>query len=86
MVEFSVYAGDIDSDGGTSLSLDHLKGIMPWSFRTSPDNSAYMWGEVNASFVLETCCKICKRGKACGDTCIEARDICSLPRGCACDE
>jgi hypothetical protein len=31
------------------------------------------------------CCKTCKSGKACGDSCISADKICSKPPGCACD-
>lgn len=32
-----------------------------------------------------TCCKICTKGKACGDTCIAANKKCHQPKGCACD-
>jgi len=32
-----------------------------------------------------TCCKTCKKGKACGDSCIAATAHCSSPPGCACD-
>ena len=31
------------------------------------------------------CCKICTRGKACGDTCIAAWKDCKVGPGCACD-
>ena len=31
------------------------------------------------------CCKICKKGKACGDTCINKSYTCTKPRGCACN-
>lgn len=31
------------------------------------------------------CCKICREGKACGDTCIERSKSCNVGRGCACD-
>lgn len=33
----------------------------------------------------DTCCKHCKKGKACGDTCISKKDTCNSPPGCACD-
>lgn len=32
-----------------------------------------------------SCCKTCKKGKACGDSCISRREICHKPLGCACD-
>jgi hypothetical protein len=31
------------------------------------------------------CCKVCKKGKACGDGCISRESSCTKPRGCACD-
>ncbi len=31
------------------------------------------------------CCKVCKKGKACGDSCIARDKQCHQPRGCACD-
>jgi len=30
------------------------------------------------------CCKICKEGKPCGDTCISRSDTCNSGSGCAC--
>lgn len=35
--------------------------------------------------MAQTCCKICKKGKACGDTCIAESSRCSKPSGCACN-
>jgi hypothetical protein len=31
------------------------------------------------------CCKICRQGKACGDTCISQDKTCRVGPGCACD-
>lgn len=31
------------------------------------------------------CCRICREGKACGDTCIERSDTCHVGPGCACN-
>ena len=31
------------------------------------------------------CCKVCRKGKACGDSCIEKAKECHEPPGCACD-
>lgn len=30
------------------------------------------------------CCKICRKGKPCGDTCISKKKACRSPKGCAC--
>ena len=31
------------------------------------------------------CCKVCRKGKACGNSCIRASYTCRKGRGCACD-
>lgn len=31
------------------------------------------------------CCKVCRKGKACGDSCIAREKQCHQPPGCACD-
>ena len=31
------------------------------------------------------CCKVCSKGKACGDSCIEATKTCRVGAGCACN-
>lgn len=31
-----------------------------------------------------SCCKICKEGKPCGDSCINKSDTCHQGAGCAC--
>jgi hypothetical protein len=33
----------------------------------------------------EKCCKVCRKGKACGNTCISRAYECHVGRGCACD-
>jgi hypothetical protein len=32
-----------------------------------------------------SCCKVCTKGKACGNSCIAADKNCHQPPGCACD-
>jgi hypothetical protein len=31
------------------------------------------------------CCKVCRAGKACGDSCIARDKVCHKGKGCACD-
>ena len=52
--------------------------IAPWNWRK---------GErlPQASNINEVCCKICKNGKACGDSCIKLSYACTKSHGCACD-
>ena len=33
----------------------------------------------------DDCCKTCKEGKACGDSCISKDKTCDVGPGCACD-
>jgi hypothetical protein len=33
----------------------------------------------------DTCCKVCRKGKACGNTCIRRDYDCHVGRGCACN-
>lgn len=33
----------------------------------------------------QQCCKICTKGKACGDTCIAKDKVCHKGPGCACN-
>jgi hypothetical protein len=32
-----------------------------------------------------SCCKVCRAGKACGDSCISRDKACHKGKGCACD-
>ena len=34
---------------------------------------------------IAQCCKICRKGKACGNSCINKSYTCRKPQGCACD-
>jgi hypothetical protein len=33
----------------------------------------------------QSCCRVCSKGKACGNSCISRRFVCHKPSGCACD-
>ena len=35
---------------------------------------------------VKVCCKWCKKGKACGDSCIPRDKVCNEGPGCACDQ
>ncbi len=37
------------------------------------------------AYAAEKCCKKCKAGKACGDSCISRDKACTKPKGCACN-
>jgi hypothetical protein len=39
----------------------------------------------SAAMASERCCKVCHKGKACGDSCIARDKTCHKGKGCACD-
>ena len=43
------------------------------------------WVPVAIGAPAPACCKVCKKGKACGDSCISRDKDCDKPTGCACD-
>ncbi|WFF42868.1 hypothetical protein EVC62_15950 [Salinicola endophyticus] len=39
----------------------------------------------NGQLLAQGCCKVCRKGKACGNSCISRNYTCHRPPGCACD-
>ncbi len=56
------------------------KFVAPWDWRRGKRLKNDVTKEVES-----TCCKICQKGKACGDSCINKLYSCSKPTGCACN-
>ena len=42
-------------------------------------------GQSVSTIQIAACCKICRKGKACGDSCISRSKTCNKGKGCACD-
>jgi|GEM_PF-3290018 len=42
-------------------------------------------GSDHETLFQAACCKVCKKGKACGDSCINRNYTCRNGAGCACD-
>lgn len=58
------------------------------SYCAVPTNGADAVEFLSKSSALEPssyCCKVCSKGKACGDTCISRDKECHKPPGCACN-
>jgi hypothetical protein len=69
-------ADDVNAGLFAPVRLDH-----------DPRTPAFMQSlglELEAA-AAQQCCKICTKGKACGDTCIDRDKTCHQPPGCACD-
>jgi endonuclease YncB( thermonuclease family) len=58
------------------LGLWRGQFVAPWDWRR---------GKRLATEVQKTCCKICRKGKACGNSCIRRTYTCRKGPGCACD-
>ena len=61
---------------------DTVPATVPRQSRTQmqPSSLPEAWPSLAAK-----CCKICRKGKACGDSCIKRSYTCNKPPGCACD-
>lgn len=68
------------SAGDTAMSAEPLQ---------CPVSTSVEQGSVEESRpgvqVAQRCCKVCKKGKACGNSCINRNYTCRQPPGCACD-
>jgi hypothetical protein len=51
----------------------------------SPRNNPFEESRRTVRSTANGCCKICTKGKACGDTCIAQDKQCHVGPGCACD-
>lgn len=52
-------------------------------FTNGSDPPQDLWSEDAAP--EKRCCRVCRVGKACGNTCIARNRVCHTPPGCACD-
>lgn len=60
----------------TVPALGLLSDLFP-----TPEQKQPSFSQVQAA----ACCKICRKGKACGNSCIARWKACRKPPGCACD-
>ncbi len=78
LVSFSVYS----HSGRTNSSGCHNN-------RKTGDyhchNSGSSYRKPTSNQEKTACCKICRKGKACGDSCISRKYTCYKASGCACD-
>src|SRR6185503_7029391 len=74
-----------NDDGSFVVTTDHSdpKGVV--QFRPFVDDNAKAGPAVVTPVVAPSCCRVCTRGKACGNSCISANKQCHQPVGCACN-
>jgi len=70
----------IGGDRGMESSSRFFDRVIATSPRSNPFNEF----QESERATAHKCCQVCKKGKPCGDTCIEKDDVCHLPPGCAC--
>jgi micrococcal nuclease len=67
--------------------------VPPWEFRhggrgassSAPSAGREARAAPGACIPADQCCKVCRKGQVCGDSCISATATCRQGRGCACD-
>ena len=70
----------IGGDRGVESSSQFFDRVIASSSRFDPFSETQKAERMTA----REGCQVCKKGKPCGDTCIEKDDVCHLPQGCAC--
>jgi hypothetical protein len=73
-------ASAVDFNSAAATGIDNLGQILNLS---RAERLHYITDQARAT--SDQCCKICHKGKACGDTCISRQDTCHVGQGCACD-
>lgn len=82
----AAYAADLVADAAitqeqtqsATLSIDEFPTVSTYlkQLKASPFGNAEL---------SQQCCKVCRKGKACGDSCIAKDKTCHKSPGCACD-
>lgn len=76
------HADSSPEKNGVAPSIEASVTINDQTNCASPD------GSLSADSLLadsKKCCKVCKKGKACGDSCIAKSKTCTKGPGCACN-
>ena len=72
---------------GTAMAATLAIAVVPAIHPRPPSSSSITDSAITSTeAALRTCCKICRKGKACGDSCIARDKDCHKPPGCACNE
>jgi hypothetical protein len=78
------------SDASTEICQNIEPAFTPTLISAEPTRNTLQFtptprSETSSPIVVAQCCRICKKGKACGNSCISRRYTCRKPPGCACD-
>lgn len=75
-------ASDSPDGAESTTDLESSIIIVDQGDCVSPDGSSSADTLLSES---KKCCKVCKKGKACGDSCIAKSKTCTKGKGCACN-
>lgn len=74
------------ADGADAQSATQpLADPVPFDLMVGADRTRGSSFRAQSAPQISQCCKVCKKGKACGDSCISKTKTCHKPPGCACD-
>ncbi len=68
--------------GPDELGRPHVTDIRTEILNPAPETKLF---DDTAVLIAEGCCKVCRKGKACGNSCISRSYTCHKGPGCACD-
>jgi hypothetical protein len=76
----TVAGSALPNDPDTSTSTADFIAIVANTEAVNP----FAEDQPTAQAFTAKCCRVCKKGKPCGDTCIAQDNICHVGPGCAC--
>lgn len=83
-----------DQDGDVVISVTpsgcyevrtETRGVLPALRSAAPKPSPSAVPQASPPARSPSCCRVCQKGKACGDSCISRSYTCRKPPGCACN-
>ena len=92
LFSFTIQAAECVMEGSPPANTtDRPKNVVPLGVVqsegtfTSQKCGSLLGLETDGFMLASSCCKVCSKGKACGDSCISRDKDCHKPPGCACD-
>lgn len=83
LLPMQAYSGDAISqhEAKSSQAAESVTGMLE---RIGTESGVFHEGDEGVDTARQ-CCKVCRTGKACGNSCISASKTCSASPGCACN-
>jgi hypothetical protein len=77
-----LFAGPVSAGSDSTPSARQAATAQRIQDLLKPQQGSF--GELLEGAVAQGCCKICRKGQACGNSCISWDKTCHRPPGCAC--